>query len=199
MILFNSLFAQNTVSMEGEYNLRGVMETASGFKLNTDSTFQFYFSYGALDRYGSGTWKKVDSTIIFDSRPQPGKDFALIKCEKVSDKFLTIRMMDNNKILLRYVDVLFMKGNITIEESANDAGIIQIPYQPFDSLALIFTLCPDRYSTFPISNKELNYMEFRFEPWIPEVFFRNFILKLESNSLKGKHPLLKGDSFAYEK
>jgi hypothetical protein len=27
----------------GEYYLRGVMETACGFKLNEDSTFQFFF------------------------------------------------------------------------------------------------------------------------------------------------------------
>jgi hypothetical protein len=28
----------------GEYYLRGVMETASGFRFNADSTFDFFFS-----------------------------------------------------------------------------------------------------------------------------------------------------------
>jgi hypothetical protein len=42
-----------TNNITGVYNLRGVMEMASGFKLNNDSSFEFYFSYGALDRYGS--------------------------------------------------------------------------------------------------------------------------------------------------
>ena len=32
-------------SLVGEYSLVGVMETASGFRLNPDSTFDFYFSY----------------------------------------------------------------------------------------------------------------------------------------------------------
>ena len=33
----------NTQNLAGVYNLVGVMETAAGFKLNEDSTFEFYF------------------------------------------------------------------------------------------------------------------------------------------------------------
>jgi len=33
-----------TDSITGAYYLKGVMETASGFKLNADSTFEFFFS-----------------------------------------------------------------------------------------------------------------------------------------------------------
>src|SRR5687768_17783125 len=73
--------AQNNSPMHGEYYLRGVMETASGFKLNTDSTFEFFYTYGALDRYGSGTWKQVDNIVTFNSRTQPGRDFAILKSE----------------------------------------------------------------------------------------------------------------------
>ena len=54
---------QKTNTAIGEYYLSGVMETASGFKLNPDSTFQFFFSYGALDRSGSGTWKQEGNNI----------------------------------------------------------------------------------------------------------------------------------------
>ena len=50
--LMLNLNAQKNIT--GEYYLQGVIETASGFKLNDDSTFEFFFSYGALDRYGSG-------------------------------------------------------------------------------------------------------------------------------------------------
>ena len=53
----HTMLAQSkTASPAGEYYLRGVMETAAGFKLNEDSTFQFFFSYGALDRQGRGKW-----------------------------------------------------------------------------------------------------------------------------------------------
>ena len=69
---------QKTNTAIGEYYLSGVMETASGFKLNPDSTFQFFFSYGALDRMGSGKWVAKANEVILDSKPRPLHDFALI-------------------------------------------------------------------------------------------------------------------------
>src|SRR4030095_4396775 len=101
LIINKNLTAQTTSSMQGEYYLRGVMETASGFKLNADSSFQFFYSYGALDRYGSGTWKQTNNTIILNSRPQPPKDLALIKSEKSPGDVVTIRIVDNNELILR--------------------------------------------------------------------------------------------------
>ena len=51
-------YAQDTLNLSpvGEYHLTGVMETASGIRINQDSTFDFYFSYGAIDREGHGKW-----------------------------------------------------------------------------------------------------------------------------------------------
>jgi hypothetical protein len=199
LIINNNLTAQTISSMQGEYYLRGVMETASGFKLNADSSFQFFYSYGALDRYGSGTWKQINRTIIFNSRAQPEKDFALIKSEKSPGSFLTVRIIDKNELILRYVDVIFKTTNTLIEKSADNKGIVQIPVQQFDNIGLMFRLCPDRYSIFVVQNKEHNYFEFKLEPWIAEVFFKDFSLELENKNLKGKHPLLRGESFVYEK
>ena len=62
-------------NIAGAYYLQGVMETGSGFKLNKDSSFQFFYSYGALDRYGSGKWKLENHKIILNSKPYPGQRF----------------------------------------------------------------------------------------------------------------------------
>src|SRR4051794_35415749 len=51
-------------NMEGEFVLEGVREMACVFKLNSDSSFEFYFSYGALDRYGSGKWTTDKNKIM---------------------------------------------------------------------------------------------------------------------------------------
>ena len=185
--------------MQGEYYLRGVMETASGFKLNADSTFEFFYTYGALDRYGSGKWKEVNGNIIFESRPRPERDFALTKSEKSPGNFTTIRIISDNKLVLHYVDAMIKNGIAVLQKSTDNDGVIRIPKQPVDSVALLFRLCPDRYSTFQISNKEHNYLEFRLEPWIAEVFFENFNLKFENNRLTGKHPLMRGEAFVYVK
>ncbi len=42
-----NIYAQKNIT--GEYALTGVMEAGSAFKLNDDSSFEFYFSYGALN------------------------------------------------------------------------------------------------------------------------------------------------------
>ena len=199
LLIFKHSVAQKTSSMHGEYYLRGVMETASGFKLNADSTFEFFFSYGALDRYGSGTWKQANGNIIFNSSLQPQKDFALIKSDKASGDFVTIQIIDQNEMILRYVHAVLVNGNVNIEKNTDDKGTIRVPKQPLDSISLLFTLCPDRFSAFQVTDKTHNYFEFRIEPWIAEVFFKNFSLKFENSKLTGRHPLLNGESFTYGK
>ena len=198
-LLHHYCSAQTSPSMNGEYYLRGVMETASGFKLNGDSTFEFFFSYGALDRFGAGTWKYVNGEVVFNSRPQPPKDFAMVKAEKVPGNFTTIKVVDNNQILVSYVNAVLTHGKSTVEKSTNSDGMIRIPKQPVDSIALLFRLCPDRYSTFALASKDINYVEFRFEPWIAEVFFKDFKLKFDKSQLIGRHPLLDGQAFTYER
>jgi hypothetical protein len=55
-IPFYSMHAQEHITgVTGEYYLEGVMETASVFQLNPDSSFNFFFSYGALDRSAKNT------------------------------------------------------------------------------------------------------------------------------------------------
>lgn len=190
----------NAQDMTGEYYMHGVMETASGFQLNADSTFQFFYSYGALDRYGKGKWSVKDgSLIVFNSAPRPPLDFKMVTHGQRDNNFVTVQITAPNTNLLRYVQG-FIKTDTGAEEiETNDDGIAQIKIQPVDSIALIFTLCPDRYSVFPIINKADNYFSFGFEPWIAEIFFENFTLSLNAKTLKGRHPLLDGDDFIYEK
>jgi len=76
MCLQNCFAQKNKIS--GAYMLRGVMEVASGFELKEDSTFEFYFAYGALDRTGSGNWRIENDNIILNSKPSPGKDFKMV-------------------------------------------------------------------------------------------------------------------------
>ena len=186
-------------TITGEYYLQGVMETASGFKLNADSSFEFFFSYGALDRSGKGKWTlQSDSVILFNSDKRPPLDFSLAKHAATGDKNMIIQIEDNNKNILRYVQG-FIKTNAGEQAfEVDNGGIAQIEKQKIDSIGLIFTLCPDRYSVFPVADND-NYFVFHFEPWIAEVFFENFELKYLNNTLVGKHPLLNGSEYTYEK
>jgi hypothetical protein len=180
------------------YYLHRVKETASGFKLNTDGTFQFFFTYGALDRYGSGNWTIENDIVILQSRPWIGKDFTLIE-SAVSGRGITIKITDKNPIFQKHAFASLKNGVDGSWQTPDTKGGIHFPDNEAGTITLAFEFCPERFTFFPIENKEHNYFEFRLEPWIMEVFFNNFPLKSKGRVLLGKHPLLRGEEFVYEK
>ena len=50
-------------ALAGEYHLDGVMETGSGLLLRQDGTFEWYFTYGALDLAARGKWSAAGDGI----------------------------------------------------------------------------------------------------------------------------------------
>ena len=190
---------QSSVNITGTYFLHGVMETASVIELNIDSTFRFFYSYGAVDRYGSGKWSSINHYIILNSRQRPAADFKLIESKTVPDSTITIQIVENNKMLLHYVECMISTKSGTHEATTNSDGMASFTKESIDSIALIFRLCPDRYSVFKPGNKDLNFFRFGFEPWIAEVFFDHLTFKFDDNTLTGPHPLIKGENFKYSK
>ncbi|MCF0069978.1 hypothetical protein LZD49_05815 [Dyadobacter sp. CY261] len=190
--------AQIPDSIPGEYHLQGVMETASAILLKPDSTFEFYFSYGAMDRQGQGKWQFQNGKILLNSRPRPERDFALVASKAASDDFTTVKIVDSNQQILPFFETLVRTGSGEKYGKMNQEGTFQIPKTKATGIDLFFTLAPERYTSFPV-NSEDNYFEFRIEPWIIEIFVENIALKPDKNGLTGAHPLLKGDAFSYEK
>ena len=190
MISAQNLHAQkNTIA--GVYSLSGVMETASGLELNEDSTFRFYFSYGALDRYGSGKWRVQEDNIILDGKPYPGKDFKMVKSSSVKNNFTTVKIEDKNTYLYRLVYCLVKTPGGDTVINADKNGIIVVQY-PVDTIHLLCELCPERMSSFPINSQTHNSYTFYFEPWITDVFFKSFALRYAGDHLECKH-LFAGD------
>lgn len=186
-------------SVTGEYYLSGVMETASGFRINADSTFEFFFSQGALDRQGKGKYRIDGSRIIFKSDSIPAKDFALVSSKKQPGKNTVIRIADPNENILRYVFVRVKSGAAVKEGFVDQQGYFNYQGNQPDSINMMFEFCPEKISSFPITTKDHNYFEFRFEPWLFDYFFNNFILDIAEDELKGGHPLLQGKEFSYIK
>lgn len=184
----------------GEYYLSGVRETACGFRLDADSSFQFFFSQGALDRFGRGTWKMAGDKLVLNSAPKPVHDYKLIESRKEPGNHLTIRIVDGNEIIVRYVYALINGGgNESTEGMMDSHGYLRLPAQTVDSIELLFQFCPEKSSVFTISQKQHNYFEFRFEPTMMEIFFKDFELAADEEGFAGINPVLQGDSFLYHK
>lgn len=181
------------------YYLQDVKETASGFKLEADGTFKFFFTYGALDRYGSGNWTLADDHVVLQSRTWGGKDFALVNSRVVNENAVTLKITGGNPVLLRHVFFSLQNGATGTWQQTNERGEVQFPLQPVSTVTVVFEFCPERFTHFIIDTPDHNYFEFRFEQWLMEVFFDNFQLKVSKYALSGKHPLMKGEKFVYEK
>ena len=199
LILIKIMHAQTLGNITGAYYLQGVMETGSGFKLNADSSFQFFYSYGALDRYGSGKWKVENNKIILNTKPYPGKDFKMTNSTKNSDDFITIKIDDKNPQLFSFVHCLVhTKDGDTLLDSDHD-GFIIIHEKTVDTIYLLCALSSERVSAFAINYIENNFYTFCLEPWIVEVFFKEFTLQFMKDHLEGKHPILEGENYRYVK
>ncbi len=48
----------------GRYNLRGVMETASGLELLEDGSFRWFLMVGGLDAFSAGRWSLEDGQVV---------------------------------------------------------------------------------------------------------------------------------------
>jgi hypothetical protein len=188
---------QSTVA--GEYYLQGVMETASGFKLNEDSSFQFFFSYGAMDRMGEGTWSVQGDSVVLNSRKQPAYDYALVKSEKGDADSIVIRMADANEMMSHYLYCIIKGGGMEQQSPFESDGTVRFAAQPIDTITLLFEFAPEKISAFTIQQKDHHYFEFRSEPWIMEVFFNDFHLAYKGDHLSGAHPMLNGSTFSYRK
>ena len=195
-----SAIAQTEVSSPaGEYYLRGVMETASGFKLNPDKSFEFFFSYGALDRMGKGNWSVEGDSLVLSSGGKPPDGFGLVGSKKTGDTMITIRISEENEIFLKSVYCIISGGGKTQESISDAKGMISFQPQEIDSIQLLFEFCPEKRSVFTIKGSADNSFEFRFEASMMDVFFNKFRLKSEPTQLSGPHPLMKGESFIYKK
>lgn len=192
--------AQKTATVAGEYYLRGVMETASGFKLDDDGTFQFFFSYGSLDRSGQGTWTLKDNKVILNSPKPKEQGFVLTTNKTVtSNDSINIRIIEQNPFFLPHVYAIVKSGAKQLEAISDKQGNISFPKQPVDSIVLLLEFCPDRAAVFAFTNKEDNYFEFRFHPSIMDVVFENLALDIDDEGLFGQHPLLVDGTYHFIK
>lgn len=193
-------YAQDQDDISGNYFLNGVKDTHSGFRLKPNYTFTFFFSYGGLDRYGSGSWtEEKKNTIVFNSRVKPARDFKLLTARKINDNFVTIQFIDDNPGLTQGIEVILYTERGRQKLFTGKDGIVKFPKNTVDSIQVFPPLFPDHPFTYIVSNKIQNHFEFAFEKWIKEVFFNDFTLTLNNNMLIGQHPLLTGNIYRYVK
>jgi hypothetical protein len=193
--------AQITQSMKaGQYYLEGVREVGSGFHFNSNKTFDFFFSYGAIDRVSTGTWEQKGDSIILNNARKPATDFLLTVSKNLAKKRVTILVYDPNPRILGYVYCSIEMPEGTLEAKSDKNGMITFDIasvKSIKSITLVHGLWPDHPSVFEISQPDHNYFEFTIGRWIADVEFKDLALQIRGKNLSGAHPLMEGNEFRY--
>ena len=199
--VYNAEAQSKSDSIAGEYYLTGVREMASGFWLKSDSSFEFFFSYGALDRAGKGRWRLNDARqIILTSGPRPAADFALTGSSTKKDyKGVMFIIVHNNPLVLATTIFRLQTASGEVDQKTNSHGEAMFPAGNYDKVQVLFELCPDRFTTIQLPKGNFNEFSFRMEDWITEVFFDQFRLNVKDGQLTGPHPLMDGKEFVYQR
>jgi hypothetical protein len=172
-----------------------VREKPRGFKLN----HEWHLSVPPLRRPRAirvRTWTLEGDMVFLQGRPWAGSDFELVASD-TSGRGITIKVTNPNPVFQKGVFVSLKNGEEGSWQTPNTNGEVFFPANETGKITLAFEFCPERITLIP--NKEHNYFEFRLQPWALEVFFNKFSLKAKRRVLLGRHPLLKGEEFIYEK
>lgn len=192
--------AQKTNSMLGDYYLQNEREVASGFRLNADNTFEFFFSSGGIDRTGKGMWQLEKDILILNTPEKPLQNFRLVASKKIPGDSITIAITDKNKMILGYVHYSIKTGNDTIEGTTSDEGLAVIKNTPIQSIILSHELWPDKGAdTFEITGNANNHFEFAMEKSISSLVFDNLKLTVKGNIITGGHPMMPDGKFTYQR
>lgn len=182
----------------GEYLLHNVREVATGFLLQPDQGFQFFFSYGALDRQSVGTWEQKGDVVIFNSRKWSGKDFTLVSSRPAEEEEgIIVKLDPPNPMLAAYLHLSLANGAADSWVQFRQQGYLHLPPQEFSSLSIQFEFCPERFTTIPAVTGHQHYI-IRPEASLFELFLDQFKLVHTGAGLTGRHPLMEGE-FVYEK
>lgn len=194
------LFSQGqTESPVGEYWLQGEAETAAGFKLDSNGQFQFFFSYGALDRQAKGTWQKEGDRILLSSEPKGVQDFQLTGSKQSRAKQVTIFLSGPPPEMMHYFAGTGVLGGKQFSGTADKQGRIALPVNHLDSVLLWFDWCPEKTFHYAVAAPSHNRFFFRLLPSITDVVFDNHAFIINAEGLTGTLPFSGEHSFSFRR
>ena len=164
-------------SVLGEYYFRK-QEMVAGFNFSADGKFQFFYSYGAVDRNATGTFSVHGDTLQLKSDKEAGKDFT-IKMQSKQSKGYTITFNDPNQFLIKDILCLFFVNGKKHELYSDSKGEVYIDLPNCDTIYVQHPLFPDILSLVKDKKNENNRFILTLNPSLAQVSFKGIDLKIE--------------------
>jgi len=117
-------------------------EMVAGFNFSADWKFEFFYSYGAVDRSATGSFSISGDTLHLKSDKEAGKDFT-IKSHAKEGSGYRIQFEDANKYLLSNIRCSFFIGTERTDEYTDQNGLVETDMVNCDKIYAYHELFPD--------------------------------------------------------
>lgn len=164
----SELISQSVV--QGEYYFHR-QEMVAGFNFSPDGKFQFYYSYGAVDRNATGTFSVEGDQLKLKSDKEASKDFTIIKQSKQS-KGYSVLLKDANQYLVKNILCIFFIDGMRREEYTDNTGSVSLDIDHCDSIYLQHQLFPDIVTLLKDNKNDHNNFVVSLNPSLAQVSFK---------------------------
>ncbi len=165
--------------IEGEYAFRKT-EMVAGFNFTAAGAFQFFFSYGAVDRTAAGTFAVEGNTIKLTSNKEAGKDFTITTQSKEASGY-TINFNHANNYLLQNIRCIFLVNGKQEEAVTNSNGELHVDFAHCDTIYAQHLLYPDIFTLVKDATNENNKFTLALNPSLEQLSFKGIDLTIESD------------------
>lgn len=169
-------------SLNGVYSLTGIPEMAAAFKFDGEGRFEFFYSYGAVDRHATGSYVVEGDSLKLKSDKQPGADF-LVTAQSRKGKGYSLRVSDPNPFLVQHIACIAFKGQERIDAMTDERGEIHFDEPLLDKIYLQHQLFPDIVSLIKDEQNTNNHFELKLLPSLAEVSFKGIDFGIKDDEL----------------
>ena len=165
--------------IEGEYAFRKT-EMVAAFNFTTAGAFQFFFSYGAVDRTAAGTFAVEGNIIKLKSNKEAGKDFTVTAQSKEATGF-TINFNHSNKYLLKNIICVFFVNEKKEQAVTDDNGKVHVDLAHCDSIYAQHLSFPDIFTLVKDATNKNNRFTLALNPSLEQLSFKGIDLTIEND------------------
>ena len=173
--------SQTTV--QGEYYFRR-HEMVAGFNFFPDGKFEFFHSYGAVDRTASGTFLVEGDTLKLKSDKIGGNDFTITQQSKQGTGYI-IKFEHPNKYLLQHIVCMFFIDGKKLDEFTDSNGEVKVDFSHCDKIFVQHALYPDIVTIVKDENKNSDNNNFTLtpNPFLEQVSFKWIDFKIVNSKM----------------
>jgi hypothetical protein len=175
-LFFINANAMAQITVEGKYYFSR-QEMVAGFNFSANGKFEFFYSYGAVDRYATGTFSVEGDTLKLKSDKIAGNDFTITNQSKLPGGYKLV-FEHPNQLLVNNILCIFMKNGIVHREFTNNKGEVQVKLNDCDTIYVQHGLYPDILTLIKDAGNTNNRFTLSLNPSLEQVSFKGIDFKI---------------------